>query len=418
MASLYELRSSYEKQLEEEQNIINLRQQYTDLLTSSISAAQKTYESEAAQAAQQASYDISGAYANYLKQQRGVMSQSNLFSGTKQELSDVLQHQYSSAYSQAQAAQVSSAMSAYEAYLKNAQEAYSTMSENKELVDKLVQERASRATTFDKLYQQFRGIENSDLLESSVYNPATGEYPVYTLNKETGRYELTDYGKDWYAEGLVGKVDITNEKGETRAMSFEDWLKEQGDEKQIEEWQKYAKDIMKDVAGIEYSTNEKGELTLPKYDEEAGKVTKLKTKGYIDTITKPKLTVHGTDYGYFDFGETASQKIKNTTGKVEEYALKLGLTDEDVREITGGMTVRETINWIAAAGDKLNDGYSLEEIMNSQGANEFVVKLLTQSYNMIFKSLKQGAVQDAVTEIYNNFMSDLNNKAKTKYTNK
>ena len=93
MATLYELRSSYEKQLEEEQAIIDLRQQYKDLLTGSLTAAQQQYRQTAQTAAAQARYDISGAYANYLKQQRSIAAQGRLESGYKEELSDVLQQQ-------------------------------------------------------------------------------------------------------------------------------------------------------------------------------------------------------------------------------------------------------------------------------------------------------------------------------------
>lgn len=328
MATLYELRSSFEKQLEEEQAIIDLRQQYKDLLTGSLTAAQQQYQQTAQTAATQASYDISGAYANYLKQQRSVAAQGRLETGYKEELGDVLKSQYGSAYQQARATQATTAAKAYETYVKSAEQAYATQTKNKELVDKLVQERATRAATFAGLYNQYRNITNADLLESAEYDPATGKYPVFAIDEKTGEYKLTDFGKDWYAEGFVGKVTFTDDKGETSVLSFEDWLKESGDEKQIEEWQKYADEIMKDVAEIDYSKNEKGELTLPRYDVEKGKETKFKTEGYIESVAAPvskdgEINVDGVEK------PTASQGRDSLL----TYGEKIGLTEDDMQDI-------------------------------------------------------------------------------------
>ena len=332
MATLYELRSSYEKQLEEEQAIIDLRQQYKDLLTGSLTAAQQQYQQIAQTAAAQARYDISGAYANYLKQQRSIAAQGRLESGYKEELSDVLKSQYGSAYQQAKATQATTVSKAYETYLKRAEQAYATQTENKEIVDELVQERASRAATFADLYNQYRNITNADLLESAEYDPTTGKYPVYAMDEETGEYKLTEFGKDWYDEGFVGKVAFTDDKGETRALSFEDWLKESGDEKAIETWQTHAAEIMKDIAEIDYSKNEKGELTLPKYEEEKGKETKLKTKGYIESINKPidSLKLEAHDYGLIDWGVKGSDKVKSAVSEMTKYGEQIGLSETDM----------------------------------------------------------------------------------------
>ena len=312
MATLYELRSSYEKQLEEEQAIIDLRQQYKDLLTGSLTAAQQQYRQTAQTAAAQARYDISGAYANYLKQQRSIAAQDRLESGYKEELSDVLKSQYGSAYQQAKATQATTVSKAYETYLKRAEQAYATQTENKEIVDELVQERASRAATFADLYNQYRNITNADLLESAEYDPTTGKYPVYAMDEETGKYKLTEFGKDWYDEGFVGKVAFTDDKGETRALSFEDWLKESGDEKAIETWQTHAAEIMKDIAEIDYSKNEKGELTLPKYEEEKT-IDQEKTIG-VQVNGKVKATVSialDTDEAIVKDKVHENQSVKN-----------------------------------------------------------------------------------------------------------
>ena len=90
-----------------------------DWLTGQTQLQQQQYQQTAQTAATQASYDISGAYANYLKQQRSIASQGQLETGYKEELGDVLESQYSSAYQQAKATQAENVASAAETYAKN-----------------------------------------------------------------------------------------------------------------------------------------------------------------------------------------------------------------------------------------------------------------------------------------------------------
>ena len=425
MATLYELRSSYEKQLEEEQAIIDLRQQYKDLLKGSLTAAQQQYQQTAQTAAAQASYDISGAYANYLKQQRNIAAQGRLESGYKEELSDVLKSQYGSAYRQARATQATTVSKAYETYLKSAEQAYATQTENKEIVDELVQERASRAATFADLYNQYRNITNADLLESAEYDPTTGKYPVYAMDEETGEYKLTEFGKDWYDEGFVGKVAFTDDKGETRALSFEDWLKESGDEKAIETWQTHAAEIMKDIAGINYSKNEKGELTLPKYEEEKGKETKLKTKGYIESINKPidslKLKAH--DYGLIDWGVKGSDKVKSAVSEMTKYGEQIGLSETDIASTLKNYIVNNQNELLKIIiGTHQNEKGTVSRIkkvftdyINSDGTINDVVTLLDSLGSKMESEIGIWADKKAVGDVYNKLLDALQTASKTKY---
>ena len=403
MATLYELRSSYEKQLEEEQAIIDLRQQYKDLLTGSLTAAQQQYQQTAQTAATQASYDISGAYANYLKQQRSVAAQGRLETGYKEELGDVLKSQYGSAYQQARTTQATTAAKAYETYAKSAEQAYATQTKNKEWVDKLVQERATRAATFSDLYNQYRNITNAELLESTEYDPTTGKYPVFAIDEKTGEYKLTEFGKDWYAEGFVGKVAFTDNKGETRALSFEDWLKESGDEKQIEEWQKYAGEIMKDVAEIDYSKNEKGELTLPRYDETLGKETKLKTKGYIDTINKPTVDFNDDDFR-LDWGKKKSVKLDEAYVGLENYANKLGVSENLTTVLKD--YVKEHKTEIEHGNKNITE--MINSFLQTSGSKQDFVNFLTKIGNW------HGGDSE-VRSIYDGIIDAINKASKTKY---
>ena len=256
MATLYELRSSYEKQLEEEQAIIDLRQQYKDLLTGSLTAAQQQYQQTAQTAATQAGYDISGAYANYLKQQRSIAAQGRLESGYKEELSDVLQQQYQSAYSQAKAVQEQTTTKAYETALAQTQE-YSDIYE-KSLTDLYAQAEES-ALMFDRFYKTVASEigEVEDLSKLYTALGVTGGLGAY--DPETR--ELTTRGKGLWAQWL-GAENLTN------------ILKEEDEE--LYQWalKNYDK-------AYEYITGE----TTPISEEEALKMTYA--GGYLETFERP-----------------------------------------------------------------------------------------------------------------------------------
>lgn len=126
----------------------------------------------------------------------------------------------------------------------------------------------------------------------------------------------------------------------------------------------------------------------------------------------PNLDLHWTDYGYLDFGENANDKIKATKDTVNEYVTNLGLSEDAIKEVTGGLTIDQAIDQIADIGNRMNSGFTFEEIFsNNRGANDLLLKLFGQSMFTIFKGVNQGNTQAAVEDIYNKLMQDLANKA-------
>ena len=413
MANQYELYSSYLNELNESQAVIDIRKKYEDLLTSSLSTAESDYTKETESAAQQASYDISGAYANYLRQQRNIVAQGHLEKGYKEEVSNALHQQYESVYNQATATQAEATAKAYTSYLKSAQEAYSTATKSKEEIDKLVQERASRSAKWYDLYNQFRRVDNTDLLESSVYNPTTGELPVYALNKETGEYELTEFGKDWYNEGFTGRVAF-NDAGKSYTMSFEDWIKAEEDEKLLTEWQQYASEIMKDVAGIEMTTNDKGESVLPAYDSASGRTTKLKTAGYIESFNTPdKLDLNGNDFALIDFGKSGKSKVTEATDRLTNYATTIGLSDTEMASAVKAHLLKNVDSLVGSyewKDSRYNKDYGknkfieqINKITNAATLKSFLMHMADRSdyntsTNKLFDEIISATKQAAITK--------------------
>lgn len=227
-----------------------------DWLTGQTQLTQEQYQQTAQTAATQASYDISGAYANYLKQQRSIAAQGRLESGYKEELSDVLQQQYQSAYSQAKAVQEQTTTKAYETALAQTQE-YSDIYE-KYLTDLYAQAEES-ALMFDRFYKTVASKigEVEDLSKLYTALGVTGGLGAY--DPETR--ELTTRGKGLWAQWL-GAENLSN------------ILKEEDEE--LYQWalKNYDK-------AYEYITGE----TTPISEEEALKMTYA--GGYLETFERP-----------------------------------------------------------------------------------------------------------------------------------
>ena len=227
-----------------------------DWLTGQTQLQQQQYQQTAQTAATQASYDISGAYANYLKQQRSIAAQGRLESGYKEELSDVLQQQYQSAYSQAKAVQEQTTTKAYETALAQTQE-YSDIYE-KSLTDLYAQAEES-ALMFDRFYKTVASEigEVEDLSKLYTALGVTGGLGAY--DPETR--ELTTRGKGLWAQWL-GAENLSN------------ILKEEDEE--LYQWalKNYDK-------AYEYITGE----TTPISAEEALKMTYA--GGYLETFERP-----------------------------------------------------------------------------------------------------------------------------------
>ena len=227
-----------------------------DSLAGQTQSQQQQYQQTAQTAATQASYDISGAYANYLKQQRSIAAQGRLERGYKEELSDVLQQQYQSAYSQAKAVQEQTTTKAYETALAQTQE-YSDIYE-KSLTDLYAQAEES-ALMFDRFYKTVASEigEVEDLSKLYTALGVTGGLGAY--DPETR--ELTTRGKGLWAQWL-GAENLSN------------ILKEEDEE--LYQWalKNYDK-------AYEYITGE----TTPISEEEALKMTYA--GGYLETFERP-----------------------------------------------------------------------------------------------------------------------------------
>ena len=312
-----ELKSSFLKDIEESEEHKANVQSIQDWLTGQTQLAQRQYQQTAQTAATQASYDISGAYANYLKQQRNIASQGQLETGYKEELGDVLKSQYGSAYQQAKATQAENVASAAETYAKNV---YQYSKEASEAVQSYYKSAIKEAEIQSNIYKAAE--EYAGFTEDS-------QYPLYELIND--KYQLTDYGFDDMSSKIL------DAKG-----GFKSYLEEQGLTDELDYYLSNPQGIHEKLFGITDTVyDQKSEES---YKRRLGAVSK-EGVSYIDTIEKP---------AYKDMGSYGADQ-KYIKDELTNYAKMLGLTDADVKSALGGKSINDAVNEFGLNVNKYDD---------------------------------------------------------------
>lgn len=359
-----ELKSSFLKDVVEEEEYKANVKAIQDWLTSQTQAASSTYQAQMQNAAEQASYDISGAYANYLKQQRAVAAQGQLESGHKEEIGNVLQQQYQGAYSQARTAQAQTVAKAQEQYGENISYATQMYEKDKQaLLDAAIKEADARASIF-KAAEQYAGLrdytQNITALGAKIRNESgkvigTGK-GIYDVDDQ-GYHTLTKYGTDVFRKALL------------QDEGFKNYLEEEG---LIDELDYY----LSDVAGLHKTLFG---FTETKYDakSDVSRDATLGTEGYAETISRPAIT----DYiGWYDFTthskRTFEKQIHNMTPDIEKYADDLGLTETEIKSALDGKTIDEYLDVVSDNVNKNSYGTRTSRTNNAQKEMENMYKRL------------------------------------------
>lgn len=177
-------------------------------------------------AQQQASYDISQAYANYKQQQLQIAQASKLGTGFKEQLVEDLKSAYSGAYTQAKVTEAQNLQKVAEQYasnLQSAETAYGEMGTQLARYQELLNEYASQYGK-SALGATYRDVDWSNL----------GDYKTSGLyDYVNGQYQLNEKGQELYKQLLLS--DIAYETGELdtegkpqyASTSFTRWLQEQ-----------------------------------------------------------------------------------------------------------------------------------------------------------------------------------------------
>jgi hypothetical protein len=368
---LVELESEFNARAAEERGHKDLTEYYTSLLTGASrtaqSYAQTSYAAEAQTAAEQASYDISGAYANYLKQQRNIASQGRLESGHKEELSGVLGEQYESAYSQAKATQAGALMSAK----KTAQDLYS------DIYGELSKSATEQIEAIQKQSEIKANLANAMLERAQTTGDKTFEW--FDVNDEN-KTVLSDWGYDQLSKYLM-----------TNADDFTKYLTDKGLEDELKYYLSAPADVRNEFFGItDTAYDALSESSIQRRLSAVADVAGEKVY-YIDTIQAPELDVNWNDFSNWDVGVTGHRKMLEMSTEVSNWAKEqLGLSDDEIKQAFG---------------------YDLETYKNVS-ANEILEMELAEAAHYL-KTLDTKD-RDAKKE-YKKIIGQLKSSAKTKY---
>lgn len=292
-----ELKNSFLQDILQSEETQAKIKQYQDLLTGQSQLAKQQYHATAQTAAEQASYDISGAYANYLKQQRSIAAQGRLESGYKEEVGDVLQQQYQSAYGQAKATQAETTAAAQAQYVKNLT-AYEQAAEKAK-------------TQIFEAAQKKAGIQANLYRAAEDYSKlAESEYTVYDENAK-----LTSWGKELVRKGLLENAD-----------EFETYLEEQGMTEELEYYYtnpQAVREELFDITESDYGISEQSIAATKHARIETGDILK----------DRPMVSSTGS----------LSEDQTNLKGSMTSFANKLGLSADDIKKVLGG-TINDFIN--------------------------------------------------------------------------
>lgn len=367
-----ELEKYYLDEMLEQQGYASQTDFYTKLLTEGAKTAQESakayYDPIAEQAGKQASYDISGAYASYLKQQQNIAAQSGLESGYKEEVGSGLKSAYGSAYQQAKATEAQTLTGA----AQKASDIYASGIEStKKTISSKWEEMAEEASQRAKLFKATEAYATQGLT-GDLYRPyATYEKDVrvgegiYQYNDVTGEYEITDLGKDLYAKAMLGDAD-----------SYEAYLEEQG---LLDYYLTNQGTLTKDLFGVESVTTdtETGGTRLASYDptSEASVKARYGTEGYLE------------------------EQIKQNRPK------SLGLVVLDQNVLVSSEKQKEIVDYIHALG------LTEQEVADFYGVNS----ILDYMTSVTTDAKKKSQTAARLNEKYNQFLNDLETIAKKKH---
>lgn len=397
----FDIKSSFDEEAAKAFGAKSLEELYTEMLLPSVeqkasAAASTIYGQRKQQAAETASYDISKAYANYLKQQRNIAGAAQLETGHKEELSSALRSDYETAYSQARASEsqilskaASEASDIYSDVYKTesaaAKSLYDTLMKDVNLKTDLY--KALEEKVFSEEYIQSLGINTGYTTESGEYVP----FNVYET--VDGTTQLTDYGRDIMSRALLEDPDTIGE-----------YLEKSGREDLQDYYMNNAASFRELAYGITDS-----EYRLSEESKELSRQRLFGTEGYIESIKKPnEINPNVVNWG------GANIKDANYNAAItdlDDYGERLQLTQNEM--VIGLGSVLQ--NLITEEGVQDDVKQAMQNVISR--LNE--VSSPKQFFDTLSKELRTAKAGYIPIERYwSRFVEGLTATAKNKYTKK
>lgn len=384
--SMFDVRSAYEAAAAEKYGHETLADYYESLLLSGRQYASNVsgqyYEQGSQRVAEKASYDISGAYANYLKQQRNVAAQGHLESGYKEEVKNLLQNQYASAYSQAKSTQVQNLTE----LAKETETLYSTMKKESDtaatqLYNTLIEDVNNKTALFKAVESKM--LDETTLAKlgvSSGYKTESGEEVKFDIYKNTADgVKFSDYG-----------LDVVS-----RLLASEDMQHYLEEEDLLEYYLSNPQKLNEELFGVTDT-----EYRLTEESKELSNQRLFGTTGYIDSFnveSVDKVDFRKNDFYVIDGGVSLDEKLDDAVKYLTEYGTKIGLTQEEISSVTNSFTA------------------DVKNLKKAEGSPSTFLGIDMNKIGSAF-GIGTGADRDSAERLYYAAAEKLKETAKNKYT--
>ena len=387
--TVYDVRSSYDAAVAAQYGHQSLEEYYTSLLTSgknyATNISSQYYNQNVESVNKKADYDITGAYNNYLKQQRALNTQSRLETGYKEELGELSKNQYNSAYEQAKTTQAKNLATV----AQETEELYQSVAKDSsdaatELYDTLMAEVNNKTALFKAVESQL--LDKTVLAKLGVstgYKTKSGEEVKFNIYENTpDGIKLSDYGMD-VASRLLSSED------------FHHYLEE---EELLDYYLSNPYKLNEELFGVtdtEYRmTDESKALSYQRL---------FNTPGYLESLELTdfsKADFNDNDFYMWDWGKQRGEKASDAAGYLGEYATKLGLTTEEASEVLNAFK---------------SDVADLNKNKNKSGTNSRLLAInITDAVPKLF-GIGTGAARDDAEKLYYYAAEQLKALAKNKY---
>lgn len=259
-------------------------------------------------AARQADYDISQAYANYLRQQQATKA-SEVDESFKNRLSQQLSSAYNQAFAQAKTTQAQTIANVAEQYQKDVQtaeksfeEVGTALAEQHEYLNEYLAQVGE--TGLGKIYKDVDWSNIGNYRDSSLY-----EF-------KDGSYQLTTKGKEIYKAALLNDITYTGEDKQAVSTSYGRWLQETHPEA-YENYVNYAEQLR---SGFDI---ESGTIA---YDTKAGSETARKIR--LDEY-REKATEYSNYYTALNTRDINEQTLRKNIADILNISSGMGSVDID-----------------------------------------------------------------------------------------
>ena len=224
--AIVNLKSEYERELADVYDYKTRIADWENALSGLKNTYETAYESDASGVKKQAAYDISQAYENYKKTQLNVLQNQYLTSGSKAAVLSEMGSDYSDKTRLVRAqetSQLGKLQQQYESeYHKAYENTYEKARKDVEDFEKTISEEAGKIEDIERAIYEYMGTDFT-----TAHDESAG---LYKLNKETGAYELTTQGRDFFAKALLQANQVVTETEEASdamaAQHFADYLYE------------------------------------------------------------------------------------------------------------------------------------------------------------------------------------------------